>query len=103
MTSNEKEVFWRKHVELQEQSNLTQAQYCKEQNIICSRLVYWRIRFKKGLIKKNSKKTSTDSFIQLGVTKAKPSIITLVLTDGKRLEIPDNLALSLLPELLSAL
>jgi len=103
MTSNEKEVFWRKHVELQEQSNLTQIQYCEQQNIVCSRLVYWRIRFKNNLAKKKKVTAPKDTFIKLGVTNSKSEIVTLALRDGHRIEIPGTLALSLLPNLLSLL
>ncbi len=43
------------------------------------------------------------NFIKLGVVNSKPSVITLILTDGNRIEIPETLALSLLPNLLSVL
>ena len=76
MTLSNKETFWQKHVEAQEQSNLTRARYCKQHNIVCSRLVYWRIRFKKSLAKKSNQADEinlpNNDFIKLGATKAKP-------------------------------
>ena len=103
MLHREKEAFWQNHVDAQEESKLTQAQYSKQHNIICSRLVYWRIRFRKNLAKNKNETASKNTFIKLGVANSKPAVVTLALADGNRIEIPETLALSLLPNLLSAL
>ncbi len=103
MTPREKVIFWRKHVEAQEQSALSQIAYSKQHNIVCSRLVYWRIRFKKDLAKKRKEPAPNSNFIRLGISTSKPEVVILALTDGNRIEIPGALTLTLLPDLLSVL
>ena len=43
----EKRTFWKQHIESWQETGLTQAEYCRRNNLRHHQLVYWRKRFLK--------------------------------------------------------
>lgn len=43
---NKKQAFWEKHIELWQSSSLTQAEYCRQNNLNSKSFGYWKRRSK---------------------------------------------------------
>ena len=41
-----KRAFWKKHLQSWKSSSLSQKEYCRQNNLVYHRFVYWRCKFK---------------------------------------------------------
>ncbi len=91
-STNTKEQFWCKHFAAWETSGLTQADYCKQNNLKLANFTYWRTR--------NNKKRR--KFIPLSVPTVAERLV-LDLPHGIRLEFPAHALADVLPTVLRSL
>lgn len=80
----ERRKFWKNHLEKWQQSNLTQVDYCKQNDLIVHRFAYW----KKRLLPDNP----AVSFVPLQISANLPvpagkSALNLFTANGYRIEV----------------
>lgn len=92
-SSADLEQFWQDHIKFQQESGLSQAAYCRNHNLVCSRFSYWKKKLTQPAIKLLPV-TLTQSSVKADV------LCTLILTSGNELKIHD---LTVLPTLISIL
>lgn len=88
--------FWESHISAWKESNLSQATYCQEHELVVHQFGYW----KRKLIEVNNSAVPTQGFVQLSPFQqvASTSVPTLSLQLPNQLRIegitPDNLLLA---------
>lgn len=99
MTSKEerqrREAFWREQVEHWKQSGATQTGFCKANNLVYHRFVYWLHKFEARPRPSAPPAKQTGRFV--GVTRTEPESaagLTVALPNGMSLQgiTPDNVA-----------
>ena len=89
MTRKEKQKYWKSHIEAWLQSNLSQAEYCRRQNLPLKSFRYRKRRLS-SLQKQNQSfvpvKIQTDPVITSDLEPA----LRLVLHNGVKIEVADN-------------
>ena len=78
--AKEKKAFWSKHLKNWKDSSLTQAEYCRKNQLRDNQMIYWRQKLKKVKTKKSENKSEI-SFVQLppldtGYKIQEPSYLT---------------------------
>lgn len=87
------EQFWQGHLKVQQESGLSQAAYCRNHSLACSRFSYWKKKLTQPAVKLLP--------VSLTQSSVKADVLcTLVLTGGNELKIHD---LTVLPTLISIL
>ena len=95
--AKEKRPFWEGHIQAWQQSGLTQAEYCRQNNLKNHRWWYWRKRI--------SHPPETDvTFVPLRFSSSKISQagISVVTPNGYRIEIDNSFDFSKLRQLVTA-
>ena len=98
----QKRSYWKQQIEQWQQSGLSQAEYCRRNNLKHHQLVYWKKRFLK---------TETDvSFVPLKFedlldlpARSEPASLTLVINNQFKIEIRAGFDRPLLRQLILAL
>ncbi|MDY0132867.1 MAG: IS66 family insertion sequence element accessory protein TnpB [Desulforegulaceae bacterium] len=94
--------FWKTHISKWEISGLTQAEYCRINNLKNTRFTYWKLKFKKENLP-----LSVVEISQASINKVfninKNSIITLHSKSGFHLNIPDDFSSDTLKQILLVL
>ena len=98
----QKRIYWEQQIEQWQQTGLTQAEYCRRNNLKHHQLVYWKKRFLK---------TDTDvSFVPLKFEdwldvsgRQKPASLTLVINNQFKIEIRAGFDPQLLRQLIFSL
>ena len=80
--AKEKRAFWSKHLKNCKESSLTQAKYCRKNQLQDNQMIYWRQKIKKAKTK-NSENYSEISFVQL------PSLDKVQLPMNEDYKIPE--------------
>jgi hypothetical protein len=94
--------FWKAHISKWEVSGLTQAEYCRMNNLKKTRFTYWKIKLQKENLPLSVVEISQASINQVfGINKN--SSITLHSKSGFDLDIPDNFSSSALKQILLVL
>ncbi len=94
MTQEEKQMHWAAHIEGWQQSELTQPDYCKQQNISYVQFGYWRTRLNR---KASPEPQSDTKLIPVKITTPLSSTVNLYLPEGIRLDIPAHSLEGILP------
>ncbi len=81
--------IWRQHMEGWHQSQLTQKEYCKQNDLSFSSFCYWRARL-------NRSTTNGSKLIPVAVGRTAVSV-TVFLPGGLRLEVPSHALPDVLP------
>ena len=98
----QKRTFWKQHIEIWQETGLTQTEYCRRNNLKHHQLVYWKKRFLK---------TETDvSFVPLKLedlldipVQAEHASLYLVINNHLKIEIRAGFDAQLLRQLIFAL
>lgn len=94
--------FWKAHISKWEVSGLTQAEYCRINNLKKTRFTYWKIKLQKENLPLSVVEISQASINQVfGINKN--SSITLHSKSGFHLDIPDNFSSAALKQILLVL
>jgi len=93
MTSEQKRIYWKNHIEGWQQSGLTQKAYCNQHDLKLSIFTYWRTQTARS---KPSRK-----LIPVAVTY--PQVVTLTLAGSLQLDVPVTLLDQVLPMVLQTL
>ncbi|MCG8642896.1 MAG: IS66 family insertion sequence element accessory protein TnpB [Desulfobacterales bacterium] len=90
--------FWKTHLEKWAESVLTQAEYCKQYQLVPHRFTYWKARYKQS-------QTYPVKFVQVfpQPKNVEPCALKLNISRGLQLEIPDNFNEDTLSRVLSTL
>lgn len=92
MTPEEKKQYWLAHIQAYEQSNLTRKAYCQQHNVSYDQFGYWyKQRYKAN---KTARK-----LIPVNIAHS-PTMASLYLPNGFRLDVPINALAELLPSIL---
>lgn len=89
MTLEQKQVFWQKHIDGWQHSQLSRKAYCKQHSLSFSSFGYWRTRLRR-------KPVSEKKLIQVAVQRPAASV-TIVLSAGIRMEVPVHALSDVLP------
>ena len=98
----QKRIYWKQQIEQWQQSGLTQAEYCRRNNLKHHQLVYWKKRYLK---------TETDvSFAAVKLedlldtpAPPDPASLTVVIDNQLKVEVTDGFNPQLLRQLIAAL
>jgi len=104
--NEEKREYWLSHIENWGKSGLSQAEYCREQDLIYSRFIYWKALWKKA--------PKAPAFVPVpvglpevpvfsGSSNRMNSSLRLTIRDHYKLEIGDNFRSETLARLLHLL
>jgi len=102
-TTHPNPKFWKSHIKTWEQSNLTRAEYCRQQKLSYWSFDHWRRK------KPGKKRKATVSFAPVPVNIAKPagqpiSSATLKIEAGIfKVEIPEGFSVATLTQVLNIL
>jgi hypothetical protein len=97
LNPKDKRKFWEDHIQTWRQSGLTQAGYCRQNNLKNHQWWYWRKRI--------SHPSNTDvTFVPLRFSPSKisRSVISVVTPNGYRIEIDEDYDFSNLRQLITA-
>ncbi len=94
MTQEEKQAYWAAHIEGWQQSELTQPDYCQQQNISYVQFGYWRTRLNRNM---RSEVQSDPKLIPVNITTPLSSTVSLYLPEGIRLDVPSHSLVDILP------
>ena len=91
MTSEQKQEHWAAHIEGWQRSDLTQPEYCEQQNISYVQFGYWRTRLAR-------RAKPECKLIPTNLIKSSPSAtVSLYLPAGIRLDVPSHTLADILP------
>ena len=95
--NQERQAFWKKHLEQWSKSDLTQREYCRQNNLIAHRFTYWKTKFKS--------KNLPVKFVQVlpDPVRFEPSDLKLNIGAGLQIEIPDGFSQVTLERVLATL
>jgi len=92
----QKQIYWQNHIEQWSQSGLSQAAYCRKNNLNLKSFNYFKSRLKK--------KNLPVQFVQVPIEQSQtPSFLKLNLGSSFQLEIPDGFSQNTLTEVLQVL
>ena len=81
--------FWKHHIEEWSRSGLTQAVYCRENDLRPNRFTYWKIKFKDQNLPIEFAQVSPVQISEL-LNSARPERLLLNVDSGFQIEIPDG-------------
>lgn len=97
--SDRKQAYWRKHIEQWQGSSLTQAEYCRRNNLKTRSFTYWKRRLKTV--------PSEIRFVPVAIElprREKPNpLIKVAVNDRYCLEVPDGFTPDTLKQILRVL
>lgn len=81
----EKAQFWKEHIDASKKTDLSQTEYCRQNNLKPSRFWYWKKRFKKTTEKKIS-------FVPLSLPRHRmpQQLASIITPNGYRIELSDG-------------
>ena len=82
--NQERQLFWKTHLDQWSKSGLSQREYCRQNNLIAHRLTYWKTKFKN--------KNLPVKFVQVlpDPVRVDPSDLKLNINSGLQIEIPEG-------------
>ena len=95
--NQERQVFWKTHLEKWSESGMTQREYCKQNDLIAHRFTYWKIKFKNNNLPVKFVQVSPEPM------RIDPSDLKLNIGPGLQIEIPDGFSRITLERVLSTL
>jgi len=95
--NQKRQTFWKTHLEQWSKSDMTQREYCRQNDLIAHRFTYWKTNFKT--------KNLPVEFIQVlpDPVRIDPSDLKLNIGPGLQIEIPDGFSRTTLERVLSTL
>lgn len=94
--NEERSRFWKTHIEQWSNSDLSQVEYCRQNDLIPHRFTYWKAKF--------SRRHLPVEFVQLpDPVPVFSSGLKLNFGSGMQIEIPDNFSSDTLERVLSTL
>lgn len=94
--NEDRAIFWKSHIEQWSQTNLSQREYCRQNNLLHTRFTYWKSKF--------SQKTLPMELIQVPMPiRFSDSGVKLNIGRGLQVEIPDGFKQETLEQVLSVL
>lgn len=92
----QKQTYWQIHIEQWSQSGLSQAAYCRKNNLKIKSFTYFKTR--------SNKKNLPVQFVQIPIEQLQtPSFLKLNLGSSFQIEIPDGFSQSTLTQVLQVL
>jgi hypothetical protein len=93
---SQRHIFWQTHVNQWANSGLSQAEYCRKNNLKLKSFTYFKSKFKK--------KNLSVQLVQIPEEQFKiPSYLKLNIASGLQIEIPDGFSRSTLEQVLMTL
>ena len=89
MTSEQKKTFWQQHIDGWRQSQLSQRDYCEQNDLTYSSFSYWRTRI-------NRLASAGNKLIPVKLSGPSASV-KIFLPDGLRLDVPAHALAEILP------
>ncbi len=95
--NQERQAFWKTHLDQWSESSMTQREYCRQNDLIAHRFTYWKIKFKN--------KNLPVEFVQISPEPMKidPCELKLNIGLGLQIEIPDGFSRTTLEQVLVTL
>jgi len=100
--SQKRAQFWKHHIEEWSRSGLTQAAYCRENDLRPNRFTYWKIKFKDQNLPIEFAQVSPVQISEL-LNSARPERLLLNVDSGFQIEIPDGFSQTTLSQVLQVL
>ena len=97
----QRQQFWQEHLKKWSESELTQREYCRINNLKASRFTYWKTKFNN--LKVTRKTNLPVEFIQIPDQPMATSFLKLNVGAGFQIEIPDGFSSSTLEQVLVTL
>jgi len=92
--------FWNNHIRTWQESECTQIEYCKKNDINKNTFQYWKNRIKKGWKKCNESKLVE---VTLRKSPSSNSDIIIILKNGLKIQINSDADIILIKEIISSL
>ena len=97
-----KRIYWKKHLEIWQETGLTQAEYCRRNNLKQHQLVYWKKRFSKTETDVSFVPLKLEDLLDLPARQDQASLI-LVINNQFKIEIKAGFDAQLLRQLIFVL
>ena len=98
----QKRSYWKQHIDSWQETGLTQAEYCKRNNLKHHQLVYWKKRFLKTEPDVSFVPLKFEGLLDLSA-RQQPASLTLVINNQFKIEIRAGFDSQLLRQLILAL
>ena len=95
--NQERQAFWKTHLEQWSESSISQREYCRQHDLIAHRFTYWKTKFKR--------KNFPVEFVQVSPEpmRIEPSDLKLNIGPTLQIEIPDGFSQVTLERVLATL
>ena len=98
----QKRIYWKQQIEQWQQSGLTQAEYCRRNNLKHHQLVYWKKRYLKTETDVSFAAVKLEDLLDTPAPTA-PASLTVVIDNQLKVEVTDGFNPQLLRQLIAAL
>ena len=98
----QKRSYWKQHVDSWQQTNLTQVEYCRQNNLKHHQLVYWKKRFLKTETNVSFVPLKLEDLLEIPARQDQASL-TLVINNQFKIEIRAGFDAQLLCQLIFTL
>jgi len=98
----QKRSYWKQQIEQWQQTGLTQAEYCRRNNLKHHQLVYWKKRYLKTQTEVSFAAVQLEDFLDIPATTDQGSL-TVVIDTQLKVEVTAGFDLQLLRQVIAAL
>ena len=98
----QKRIYWKQQIEQWQQTGLTQAEYCRRNNLRHHQLVYWKKRYLKTETDVSFAAVKLEALLDIPAP-TDPASLTVVIDNQLKVEVTDGFNPQLLRQLIAAL